>query len=48
MEIGQRERLSYYDVKKLLITYECSEIYHYKNDERLYTEKYNGIEFQVK
>lgn len=47
MEIGQRERLSYYDVKKLLITYECSETYYYKN-ERLYMDKYNGIELQVK
>ncbi|XP_046836905.1 high choriolytic enzyme 1-like isoform X1 [Vespa crabro] len=47
IEIGQRERLSYYDVKKLLITYECSEIYYYKN-ERLYMDEYNGIELQVK
>nr|KAF7392318.1 hypothetical protein H0235_017317 [Vespula pensylvanica] len=43
MEIGQRDRLSYYDVKKLLITYKCSAIYYYKN-ERLYKGEYDRIE----
>ncbi|KAL2723433.1 astacin-like metalloprotease toxin 1 [Vespula maculifrons] len=45
MEIGQRDRLSYYDVKKLLITYKCSAIYYYKN-ERLYKGEYDRTEVE--
>ncbi|KAI4495683.1 hypothetical protein M0802_008518 [Mischocyttarus mexicanus] len=44
VEIGQRLRLSYYDIKKILITYKCSLMYYNKN-ERLYEEENNGIEY---
>ncbi|XP_015189263.1 PREDICTED: zinc metalloproteinase nas-4-like [Polistes dominula] len=44
VEIGQRLGLSYYDIKKILITYECSLMYYDKND-KLYQEENNGTEF---
>ncbi|KAI4481510.1 hypothetical protein M0804_009630 [Polistes exclamans] len=44
VEIGQRLRLSYYDIKKILITYKCSLMYYDKN-EKLYEEENNGIAF---
>lgn len=40
VEIGQRLRLSYYDIKKILIIYKCSLMYYDKN-EKLYEEENN-------